>query len=111
MMEFQDHRRFTGNVGRAKYQRMPTMAVLRKGTTSEFQRAEASLGPTPALTTAEPPSCAAARSPYASAAADAVSPAATVSAPRLALHLASAAASDQASSRVPPHEESMSPIG
>ena len=47
------------------------MAVLRKGTTSEFQRAETSLGPTPALTTAEPPSCAAARSPYASAAADA----------------------------------------
>ena len=94
------------------------MAVLRKGTTSEFQRAEASLGPTPALTTAEPPSCAAARSPYASAAADAgaadagaISPAATVSAPRLALHLASAAASDQASSRVPPHEESISPIG
>ena len=91
------------------------MAVLRKGTTSEFQRAETSLGPTPALTTAEPPSCAAARSPYASAAADAGaearSPAATVSAPRLALHLASAAASDQASSRVPPHEESMSPIG
>lgn len=94
------------------------MAVLRKGTTSEFQRAETSLGPTPALTTAEPPSCAAARSPYASAAADAgaadagaISPAATVSARRLALHLASAAASDQASSRVPPHEESMSPIG
>ena len=96
------------------------MAVLRKGTTSEFQRAETSLGPTPALTTAEPPSCAAARSPYASAAADAgaadagaaaKSCAATVSAPRLALHLASAAASDQASSRVPPHEESMSPIG
>ena len=94
------------------------MAVLRKGTTSEFQRAETSLGPTPALTTAEPPSCAAARSPYASAAADAgaadagaTSPAATVSARRLALHLASAAASDQASSRVPPHEESMSPIG
>ena len=47
----------------------------------------------------------------ADAGAEAKSCAATVSAPRLALHLASAAASDQASSRVPPHEESMSPIG